>query len=176
MANFKLVAADQTSERRRRFDLKNTVEGVVAALRPRLAHVPQKLELELPDDIELDSYPGPLEQVITNFINNALLHAFDDRSDGHMRLSAQTLDAEHVRIVFSDDGNGMAPEIMQRAFEPFFSTRVGHGGTGLGLYIVRNLIEAPLGGTLTLESTLGAGTRLTVDLPLVAPSEPASAS
>ena len=174
MANFKQVAADQTSERRRRFDLKNTIEGVVAALRPRLAHVPQKLELDLPDDVELDSYPGPLEQVITNFINNALLHAFDDRSDGHMRLSAEAVDADRVQIVFSDDGNGMAPEIMQRAFEPFFSTRVGHGGTGLGLYIVRNLIEAPLGGALSLESTLGEGTRLTVDLPRVAPIEAAS--
>ncbi|WP_374402954.1 PAS domain S-box protein [Niveibacterium sp.] len=172
MTNFKQVAADQTSERRRRFDLKNTIEGVVAALRPRLAHVPQKLELDLPDDIELDSYPGPLEQVITNFINNALLHAFDDRSDGHMSLSAETLGDEQVRIVFADDGNGMAPETMQHAFEPFFSTRVGHGGTGLGLYIVRNLIEAPLGGTLTLESTLGTGTRLTVDLPLAAPANP----
>ena len=134
--------------------------------------MPQKLELDLPDDIELDSYPGPLEQVITNFINNALLHAFDDRTEGCMRLSAQALGDEQVRIVFADDGNGMTPETVQRAFEPFFSTRVGHGGTGLGLYIVRNLIEAPLGGTLTLESTLGAGTRLTVDLPRAAPANP----
>ncbi len=176
MTNFKQVAADQTSERRRRFDLKNTIEGVVAALRPRLAHVPQKLELDLPDDIELDSYPGPLEQVITNFINNALLHAFDDRTEGCMRLSAQALGDKQVRIVFADDGNGMAPETMQHAFEPFFSTRVGHGGTGLGLYIVRNLIEAPLGGTLTLESTLGEGTRLTVDLPRAAPTATSGAS
>lgn len=170
MGNFKQVAADQTSERRRRFNLKDTLEGAVAALRPRLAHVPQPLELDLPDDIEFDSYPGPLEQVLTNFINNALLHAFDNREDGRMWLSASALDADHVRIVFSDDGNGMAPEIVQRAFEPFFSTRVGHGGTGLGLYIVRNLVESPLGGTLQLESTPGAGTRLTVDLPRVAPT------
>ncbi|GAA5174392.1 hypothetical protein GCM10025771_04010 [Niveibacterium umoris] len=169
MSNFKQVAADQTSERRRRFNLKDTVEGVIAAMRPRLAHVPHTLELALPDNIELDSYPGPLEQVITNFVNNALLHAFDDREHGRMTLSASAPDAEHVRIVFEDDGSGMTAETMQRAFEPFFSTRVGHGGTGLGLYIVRNLVESTLGGTLHLESSPGAGTRLTVDLPRMAP-------
>lgn len=169
MANFKQVAADQTSERRRRFDLKETVDGVVAALRPRLAHVAQPLKLEIPPEIEFDSYPGPLEQVITNFINNALLHAFDERNEGHMTLRAEPIDADHVRIVFEDDGNGMSEETARRAFEPFFSTRVGSGGTGLGLYIVRNLVENRLGGQLRLESSPGQGTRLTVELPRVAP-------
>ncbi|MCX9157453.1 PAS domain S-box protein [Niveibacterium sp. 24ML] len=171
MANFKQVAADQTSERRRRFDLKETVEGVVAALRPRLAHVAQTLTLEIPPEIEFDSYPGPLEQIVTNFINNALLHAFDDRNEGHMTLRAQLIDPDHVRIVFEDDGNGMSEDTARRAFEPFFSTRVGAGGTGLGLYIVRNLVEGRLGGQLTLDSAPGQGTRLTVDLPRLAPAD-----
>ena len=72
-------------------------------------------------------------------------------------------------FAFIDNGVGMAPDHLAKLFEPFFSTKIGKGGTGLGMAIVRNLVGKTLGGRITVESTLGAGTRFDVTLPRVLP-------
>jgi signal transduction histidine kinase len=128
------------------------------------------LELRVPPGIAMDSYPGPFGQVVINFINNALLHAFD-APGGHMVLAATPLDGGRVRIEFSDDGRGIAPEHLSRIFDPFFTTRMGQGGTGLGMNIAYNLVTTVLQGTIRVESRPGAGTAFILELPLRAASE-----
>ncbi|MEG0883492.1 MAG: ATP-binding protein, partial [Janthinobacterium sp.] len=83
------------------------------------------------------------------------------------RLSA-TADAARVRIVFEDNGGGIAEQHLSRIFDPFFTTKLGQGGSGLGLSISYNIVTALLGGTIQVTSS-PAGTRFTLDLPLVAP-------
>ena len=73
----------------------------------------------------LDGYPGPYGQMITNFINNGLLHAFEGRRGGTMRLSARMLEPRRVEIKFSDDGVRLGHENLKRIFEPFFTTKMG---------------------------------------------------
>jgi signal transduction histidine kinase len=121
----------------------------------------------------LDTFAGPLGQVITNLVNNAILHGFDGRQDGEMRLSAAMLDADHVRIRFSDNGVGISASDAVHVMEPFFTTKMGQGGTGLGLSIVHNIVTGPLGGTMELASELGKGTTFTLVLPRVALSSSA---
>jgi signal transduction histidine kinase len=76
---------------------------------------------------------------------------------------------EHVEITFSDDGSGIPEAVQRHVFDPFFTTRRAEGSTGLGLYIVYNLVTQQLGGTITLVSMPGQGTTLSMTLPLVAP-------
>jgi signal transduction histidine kinase len=123
------------------------------------------LELRVPAGIEMDSYPGPLGQVLINFVNNALLHAYDG-TQGHMVLAAALEGPDRVRIEFSDDGRGIAPEHLARIFDPFFTTRMGQGGTGLGLNIAYNIATTLLGGAIRVDSAPGRGTRFILDLPL----------
>lgn len=170
IAHFKQVAVDQTSERRRRFDLRVTIEEIAATLHPQLKHRPQTVAIEVPDGIEMDSFPGPLEQVIVNLIDNALTHAYDAEQGGTIHLRAQRQGELAVRIEVADNGRGMPAEVRNRAFDPFFTTRLGKGGSGLGLYIVFNLVTSVLGGSITLASEAGWGTRHTITLPLVAPA------
>ena len=113
----------------------------------------------------MDSYPGPFGQVLINFVNNALLHAFEGPG-GMMVLSATRVDGDRVRIEFRDDGRGIAPEHLARIFDPFFTTRMGQGGTGLGLNIAYNIVTTLLGGTIRVDSVVGEGTVFTMDLPL----------
>jgi signal transduction histidine kinase len=127
------------------------------------------MECELQEGIVMDSYPGPLGQMLTNFVTNALAHAFDGRSAGTMRLTCVRHDIMHVEIRFSDDGKGIAEENLNRVFDPFFTTKLGQGGSGLGLNIVYNIVTSVLGGTIALESELGRGTTFIVILPLKAP-------
>lgn len=169
IASFKSVAVDQTSERRREFDLAQTVQDVVQTMQYARKLTKHRLEIEVPAGIVLDSFPGPLMQVLSNLIDNALIHAFDDTSVGCMWLRAHSDGRGQVRIEFRDNGRGIAKDNLGRIFDPFYTTRLGQGGSGLGLNIVVNIVEGLLGGVIRVESELGKGTVFVVELPSVAP-------
>lgn len=174
--SFKQVAVDRSHAERRSFDLHEATEQIVASLRPGLKKLPVTFDMDIPEGIVLDSYPGPYGQVVTNLFLNATTHAFPEGAAGRMAVTARRTGADRVEIVFSDDGKGMAEDVRARAFDPFFTTRRGSGGTGLGLHIVYNLVTQRLGGRIVLSSEPGSGTRFRMTLPLVAPSEDSPAT
>lgn len=173
MTGFQHMAADQVSEQRRAFDLRQVLAEMVAAMAPSLKRFSHRIELDVPEGLRMESYPGPLEQVIINLINNAYLHAFEGRADGLLRIQVRAVaDAElgaAVNLEVIDNGKGMDEATLARLFEPFFSTKIGHGGTGLGMAIVDNIVRKTLGGRITVRSTPGQGSRFSFCLPLLAP-------
>jgi len=170
IASFKRVAVDQTSEQRRKFDLHALVDDNVAAIKPSFKKAPWIIEVDIRADIGCDSYPGPLGQVITNLIQNAAAHAFDGRTSGTLRVYA-TCDAEMVEMIVEDDGKGMEPAVLAHIFEPFYTTKLGQGGSGLGLSVSLNIVTGVLGGTLQASSDPGYGSRFTLRFPRIAPSQ-----
>jgi|GEM_PF-992670 len=168
--NFKQVAADQASEQRRSFDLADVVKEVLDTLSPSLKRYPHRVEVDVARGLLFDSFPGALGQVVINLINNAYLHAFEGRTDGRVRISAQPAEG-WVALHIVDNGIGMSQALRAQLFQPFFSTKIGRGGTGLGMTIVENLVKKVLGGTLDVESSLGVGTQFLIRLPLVAPHD-----
>lgn len=176
--NFKQVSADQVSGWRRSFDLATVLEELAAAVRPELRVARQRgavlsLEVDCPPDLMLDSYPGALGQIVLNLVMNARLHAFAERETGRIVLRARPLawaDGQTgVELACEDDGAGIAEAVRRRLFEPFFTTRLGQGGTGLGLAVSRSLAMGLLGGRLTLDATHAPGSRFVLQLPLQAP-------
>lgn len=168
LRNFRQVANDQASEQRRTFDLATVVQEIVETLSPSLKRYPHRVDLFIPDAITLDSFPGPLGQVLINLVNNAYLHAFEGRNNGVLTITASAREGR-VLWTIADNGVGMSIETQKRLFQPFFTTKGQRGGTGLGLSIVSNLVTKTLGGTITVNSTEGSGTTWLIDLPLVAP-------
>jgi signal transduction histidine kinase len=122
----------------------------------------------------MDSYPGPLGQVVTNLIQNAALHAFDEHG-GTITVHARALDAGHLSLSVCDDGKGISAQDAPRVFDPFFTTKLGQGGSGLGLHIAHNLVVGMLGGHIQLRTGLAKGTCMDLTLPCVAPRWGASA-
>lgn len=169
VASFKQVAVDQTSAKRRVFDLQTAVQDLLLTLGPSLRKSPCQVDHDVAAGITMDSYPGPLGQILTNLINNAIVHAFAGRTDGTVRILAQKIGDGQVRIQVQDNGCGIAPAHLGRVFDPFFTTRLGMGGSGLGLNIVYNLAHTALGGDISVDSTLGNGACFTLLLPCVAP-------
>lgn len=167
--SFKQVAVDRSHAERRLFDLAESTGQIVVSLRPALKRSAISLTVEVPPGIQMDSYPGPYGQVLTNLVLNSLAHAFPDQRAGTMRLAARPIGSEQVEIQFADNGSGMTDDVQRRAFEPFFTTRRSRGGTGLGLHIVYNLVTRRLGGRLRLDTEPGQGTTFIIRLPLVAP-------
>lgn len=169
--SFKQVAVDRTSEDCRRFDLRDLVESNLATLRSNLKQSPWRIESGVPAGINCNSYPGPLGQVITNLIQNAITHGFKARDSGRITITA-ALKSDRVEIVIADDGQGMEPEVLEHIFEPFYTTRLGQGGSGLGLTISRNIMTGLIGGTLSATSKPGSGAVFTISMPLTAPGRP----
>jgi signal transduction histidine kinase len=169
VSSFKQVAIDQSSERRRNFALSALVHDVCETVRAGLRQERWQLETDFAADLQLDSYPGPLGQVITNLVQNALFHGLQENVPGVVRIETRALDDGYVQISVSDNGRGIPAENLGRIFDPFFTTRLGQGGSGLGLSIVYRLVTTLLGGRICVESTWGAGARFTVVLPLQAP-------
>lgn len=168
VSSFKQVAVDQTSEQRRTFDLSQLLKEVVTTLAPSLSRSTHSLTLEVGADIEMDSYPGPFGQVLANFVNNSLLHGFAEREGGQIAISAHQEDSAVV-IEYRDDGQGMSETVTAHAFDPFYTTRLGQGSSGLGLYIVHNIVTGVLGGTVMLDTAPGQGVRFILRLPQHAP-------
>lgn len=172
--SFKRVAVDQTSQERRRFDLRSYLDEIITSLGPRLRKSPHRMTVACPDGITMDGYPGALSQVITNLVINALTHAFPDGREGAMALTVEELPDGELDIRFSDDGVGIAPANLPKVFEPFFTTKRGTGGSGLGLHIVFNLVTQSLGGRISVDSPApnaltGGGTSFLLRVPVTAP-------
>ncbi|MBD8525609.1 two-component regulator propeller domain-containing protein [Pseudomarimonas arenosa] len=167
--SFKQVSVDRSSDQRRKFDLDELLNQLLQSLKILWRHRPIEMQINCPQDLILDSFPGALGQVLTNLTQNALLHAFQPEQAGRLQIECRPLQHGWVEIRFSDDGRGIAAEHMGKIFEPFFTTRRNEGGTGLGLHIVHNLVRDVLGGKLQVRSEVGQGTEIRIELPQVAP-------
>jgi signal transduction histidine kinase len=168
---FKQVSVDRSTDDRRRFNLGQYIRDLIESLEFTWKRRPIKLEVDCDEDIELDSYPGALGQVITNLIQNALQHAFEGGRAGTMRLMARRVGNGLIDLSFADDGTGIAPDALVQVFEPFYTTKRGQGGTGLGLHIVFNLVTAKLGGRIEASGAPGRGMRFTMRIPDKAPAK-----
>ncbi|GAC1315627.1 MAG: hypothetical protein NVSMB28_00480 [Collimonas sp.] len=164
--SFKQVAVDRTTAHRRVFDLRQVCQEVVATMMSQIRISGHAVSIDIPNGIILDSYPGPFGQVVTNFISNALVHAFDDRKGGHMSLSAAQMPGCRLLFQFSDDGHGIENKHLSRIFDPFFTTKLGQGGSGLGLSINYNIVTTLLNGEITVSSVPNEGTTFSINMPL----------
>ncbi len=173
VSTFKQLAVDRNSLPRSQFGLAGAVDESVREVAQSVVQRHVHIRQLIASGIVLDSYREALTQVLTNLLQNSVVHAMCGDQALTIKLQADLgvlHDRPAVKLVVSDDGAGMEPEVAKRAFDPYFTTRLGQGGSGLGLYQVYNLVHSALGGTLTLDSSLGHGTRITMILPLSAPA------
>ena len=166
--SFKQVAVDRSHAERRQFSLGEATDQIVASLRPVLKRAPITLNVDVPEGLIINGYPGSYGQILTNLFLNAVNHAFADGRSGTITISARARGHDDVEINFADNGVGMTPDVQRQAFDPFFTTRRNEGGTGLGLHIVYNLVTQQLGGRMMLESRPGQGTTFRIIMPRTA--------
>ena len=164
--SFKQVAVDQTSDQRRSFNLCSVLHDTLATYSARMRRANCEVKVDMPESVKCSSYPGAVGQVLSNLINNALLHAFEGRSCGKIAISIRELDDNTVELRFADDGVGMNSKVLHQIYDPFFTTKMGQGGSGLGMNIVYNIVYGLLGGRIDVKSALGEGTSFVLTLPV----------
>ncbi len=112
-----------------------------------------------------ESDRGNVQQIFLNLINNAFAAMGDG---GRLDVTIGRKDTTHIAVTVADTGHGIPEADLKRVFEPFFSTRTGHGSTGLGLSVTYGMVSE-MGGEITVSSQLNRGTRFMVTLPLKPP-------
>ncbi|MGP1614192.1 MAG: sensor histidine kinase, partial [Pollutimonas bauzanensis] len=170
---FKQVAVDRTTMERRQFELAEIILDADPRLRNWDAGLTIALRLDLQAGLWMNSYPGPLEQVIANLLGNALAHAFQGRDGGTITIRAAADGPDHAIVTISDNGVGIDSDNLGRVFDPFFTTSRHAGGTGLGLHISSQLVAEVLGGTIKVQNIAvdgGTGAMFTLRLPRDAPA------
>jgi signal transduction histidine kinase len=156
-------------------DLQTAVDGAVALLDRELRQR-SRLVTEIAPAGALRTDPGRLEQLVLNLLLNAAQSLDDARGhDNEIRVTVRPLPSDRALIEIADTGRGIPPEIEERVFQPFFTTRPVGQGTGLGLSISQG-IAAALGGEISFESQVGRGTVFRVILPTTRETPPAQAN
>lgn len=157
ITSFKNISVDQSSDICRTFKVKAYLQEILYSLRPNMKPLNPEIVLNSDDSLALYSYPGAFSQIVTNLVMNAVMHGFDGRSSGQVDIMAEAVSGG-IRMRFCDNGVGMDEELLPRIFDPFFTTKRGKGGSGLGLFLVHNLVEQQFSGTITCSSVPGKGT------------------
>ena len=150
-----------------KIDLKPMFEKVVAFCWIKIRKTVKTFNVNIPENLpEILMDSQPLEQILINLLINAA-NAFDKPVDENSRVdlvvSMDDSKENQLIIEVSDNGRGMDEKILEKIFDPFFTTNPSEEGTGLGMYIVHNLIEK-IGGRIQVESKLGGGSKFTVIL------------
>jgi len=161
---FKQIAVDRSIGESRSINVLEYIEGVALSLKPELRHHSVTIDI-VPVEMELNCNPGDLSQVIGNLLTNAVNHGFEFVEHGNIEIGGR-LENDQVVLRVSDDGSGISEDNLKSIYEPFFTTKRGSGGTGLGLNIVYNIVKQKLGGTIHCESEPGKGTCFTITIPL----------
>ena len=166
ISSFKRVAVDQSNENRRQFNMLQLINEVLLSLRPNLKKTQHQIIVNCPAELELDSKPGPINQILINLIMNSLIHAFEHVEQGEIQINVQVAN-NNCQLLYTDNGAGVPESIKKRIFDPFVTTKRGEGGSGLGLHLVYNLVTQALNVKICLDSTLGQGIRIQIDFPVI---------
>ncbi len=166
IANFKQLATTQSDEQNCRIEVSETLDLIVASLQPALRAARVRVQMDVDRGAILTGNPAHFQKILLQLFSNALTHGFRDRPSGKVLISARLRDGEVV-LAFSDDGVGIPGDVRNKVFEPFFTTQFGQGGSGLGLYLVYNMVTASLRGRISVESEPGKGTTFLLELPQI---------
>lgn len=164
--SFKQLAVDQISDEQRHINMKEYFDELLVSLQPYFRNTQHQFSVSCPDDIDINSYPGAIAQIINNLISNSMVHGFENVNEGLIRIVI-TRDKSRVLLNYSDNGVGIKEENRKRIFDPFFTTKRNQGGSGLGMNIVYNLITSKLAGEISLDNKQSQGVNFCIVWPIL---------
>jgi len=162
--SFREIAIDQVIEEKRVFVLNDYISEILLSLKNKTKKQKHTIIIDIKKSITINNYPGYFYQIITNFINNSYLHAFEGIESGEIIIRAVELD-NSIELTYEDNGIGIKKEIRENIFKEYYTTKRGKGGTGLGLSIVNDLVINKLKGTIELVSHENEGLKYIITIP-----------
>lgn len=163
--SFKKVSVDQVEDERQRFNIKQYIKSVLTTFSPKLKETEVNVLLDIPEDLELCSYPASIAQLLVNLMTNSLIHGFQESNKGIISIKAIEEENKKITFFYQDNGIGMSAETREKIFDPFFTTNK-QKGSGLGMHIAYNIVNQRLGGEITCCSSPNEGVTFKITVPV----------
>lgn len=161
--SFKAISSDQASENKRVFNIKSYLNEILLSIINITKKTQLKIDIVCDENLQVESYPGDLSQIITNLIINSINHGYKDKiKKGNIQIIIKKHE-DKIQIVYKDDGLGIDEKHLDKIFEPFFTTNRKNGGTGLGLNVVYNIVTGKLKGDISCTSQINKGVEFTIN-------------
>ena len=166
IGSFKNISVRQISAALETIDLRELLDEIIALYpaQSKSANLTIHITDNLGDDRVWTGFPGYLTQVLLNLIQNAQIHAYPADSNETVEI-VLAKNAECYIVEVKDFGCGINEDDLKEVFTAFYTTKRGHGGTGLGMAIVHSLVTDALRGTIETSSTIGQGTSVSIRFP-----------
>jgi signal transduction histidine kinase len=166
---FKRTSIDRGSQQKREYQPAELIQDVLTTLHNALKRTAINVEVHCPEKLKLYGTPGLLEQVLTNLITNSINHGFDNGNRaGKISINVSESKEKQLLIDYQDDGIGMSKYVKEQAFEPFFTTNRNSGGSGLGLYVIYNIVTQQMAGSIRITSAPNEGVLFNIECPIEA--------
>jgi signal transduction histidine kinase len=163
--SFKQVAVDQSSNENRRINVHQYIDEIILSLRPTLKRTKITLNVDCDLALSIEVNAGAISQILSNLILNSVNHGFEEGAKGDILIEAYEKKGSMI-IRYRDNGIGIDNEALKLLFEPFYTTKRGEGGSGLGTHLVYNLVTSSLKGKITVKSQLGKGLAYLIKFPI----------
>lgn len=162
VTSYKQVAVDQISDKIRLVNIGKYLDEIIHSLHPKLKKTSHTIKVDCPENSEVYCHAGAISQIFTNLIINSIAHGFSNINRGTINITVKQA-ADHVHIVYQDDGHGLDEEQLEHLFDAFYTTSENQGGSGLGTHIVYDLVNDTLNGRVKASSAPGAGLRYDIE-------------
>ncbi|WP_415883071.1 ATP-binding protein [Neptuniibacter sp. QD34_54] len=168
LRNFKQISVHQSQEHRQQINIAELIDDATVIATNDLADDEIAVSVNGDATLSMETYPAPLAQALVHLINNAVTHA--PKQTDPLAVSISYAQSENNLILkVADNGCGIPSQYLGQVFDPFFTTTLGQGNSGLGLSIVYSIVNHVLGGTIKVNSNSDTGTTFILELPLNAP-------
>ncbi len=164
--SLKSVSAEEQSRNTEQWNLGEAIDTVMELYGSRLASRDVSVNLDVDRSINFRNYQTYLYDIAGNLVNNSLQHAFPVEIRNAAISFSAAREGDRVAFIYADNGVGMKEDVLNRLFEPFFTTSRTSGGTGIGMYILYNLITSELGGEISVESEPMKGMKIRIVVPV----------
>ncbi len=134
------------------FNVCQTIENTIDLIEASYKNSNIELQVDLDENIELQGYPSEFSQVVLNIISNAKDALIEHRADDRViKIVSFSKDGQAI-ITIEDNAGGIPEDIINKIFDPYFSTKEEGKGTGIGLYMSKTIVETNMGGKLSVEN------------------------
>lgn len=162
--SFKKIAVDQSNLNKTAFNIKEYIDTIILSLKHELKNHTYTIDINCPDSLEIESYPGDFSQIFTNLIMNTLYHGYSEEEHIEINIDVRKKNNQ-IEIVYKDYGKGISNKNIKNIFDPFFSTRTHGNSSGLGLNIIYNIVTQKFNGSISCSSVKDEYTEFKIVLP-----------
>ncbi len=135
------------------FKISDNIHTDLEILRGMIKHNEIIVTLDIEENLEIESYPNELTQIIINIMNNAKDALKENEIENkYIFISAKKEDDNYIQISIKDNAKGIKPKIIDKIFDPYFTTKHQSQGTGLGLYMTHRIVKESLKGEIDIKN------------------------